>query len=212
MCGGGGAGIRTQGRVAPSAVFKTAPFDRSGTPPRSGIVEAAGRRRDGHHRGVTSSDPAAATELVPAHESILRCTTPDCGTQVRVEPTQQAAPFCPACGAAVPWIVSALVETFDDEIAVELPVLVDFWAMWCTPCQQVTPLVMRAAKEHAGALKVVKVNVDRVPQIADRYVLKSIPTLSLLRGGSEADRLTGSIPPEHFASWLAQHVGDLRGA
>lgn len=152
------------------------------------------------------------TVVESAHESILRCTTPGCGTQVRVAPTQQAAPCCPACAAAVPWIVNALVETFDEEIAVEVPVLVDFWAMWCTPCQQVTPLVMRAAKEHAGALKVVKVNVDRVPQIADRYVLKSIPTLSLLRGGSEADRLTGSIPPDHFAAWLAPHVGDLHGA
>lgn len=159
---------------------------------------------------MTDAAPPPAP-AAPAHESILRCTTAGCGTQVRVAPEAQEPPCCPACGALVPWLVAALVDTFDAEVAVGVPVLVDFWAAWCTPCRYVTPLVARAAKEHAGALKVVKVNVDRVPQVADRFVLKSIPTLSVLRAGVEVDRVTGSIPPEHFAAWLAPYLAAPAG-
>lgn len=152
------------------------------------------------------TDAAPPPAAAPAHASILRCTTPGCGTQVRVAPDAQEAPRCPACGALVPWLVAALADTFDAEVAVDVPVLVDFWAAWCTPCRYVTPLVARAAKEHAGALKVVKVNADRVPEIADRFRLQSLPTLSVLRGGAEVDRVTGSIPPDAFAQWLAPHL------
>ena len=149
----------------------------------------------------------AAPDPASAHESILRCTTPGCGTQVRVAPGVVEAPRCPACDALVPWIVAALADTFDDEVAVELPVLVDFWAAWCIPCRLVTPLVARAAKEHAGRLKVVKVNVDRVPQISDRFRLMTIPTLSILRGGAEIDRVTGALPPAELERVLAPYVG-----
>jgi thioredoxin 2 len=148
---------------------------------------------------VTAAAPEPA-----AHESILRCTA--CAAQVRVGPDAKEPPRCEACGATVPWLVAALVDTFDREVAVGVPVLVDFWAAWCVPCRMVTPLVARAAKEHAGALKVVKVNVDRVPQIADRFKLLSIPTLSLLRDGVEVDRVTGGLPPAELERFLAPYL------
>lgn len=144
------------------------------------------------------------TERAAAHDSILRCV--GCGAQLRVGPGAQEPPRCPECDAHVPWLVAALADTFDDEVAVEVPVLVDFWAAWCGPCRAVTPMVARAAKEHAGRLKVVKVNVDRVPQVADRFKLLSIPTLTLLRGGVEVDRVTGGIPPAALEAILAPHL------
>ena len=157
---------------------------------------------------ATAPDPATPPALgatpPAAHESILRCV--GCGAQSRVASTATEPPRCPACGALVPWLIAALADTFDDEVAVELPVLVDFWAVWCAPCRAVTPLVALAAKEHAGRLKVVKVNVDRVPQIADRFQLRSIPTLSILRGGAEVDRVTGALPPQELARVLLAHL------
>ena len=159
---------------------------------------------DGHHERVTAAapDPAAA----PAG-SILRCTA--CGAQARALPTDREPPRCPSCGAFVPWLVAALADTFDDEVAVALPVLVDFWAAWCTPCRLVTPMVARAAKEHAGRLKVVKVNVDRVPEIGDRFKLLTIPSLAVLVGGREVDRVTGAIPPAALEDVFAPYLAPL---
>ena len=146
--------------------------------------------------------------------SILRCTS--CGAQHTVQPAAAEPPRCPDCGALVPWLVAALVETFDEEAGISrplpVPVLVDFWAAWCTPCRFVTPLVARAARDHAGRLKVVKVNADRVPEVADRYRLLSLPTLSLLVNGEEVDRVTGMIPPPAFEEFLAPYLAPAPAA
>ena len=67
-------------------------------------------------------------------------------------------------------------------------------------------MVARAAKEHAGRLKVVKVNVDRVPEIGDRFKLQTIPSLAVLVGGREVDRVTGAIPPAALEDVLAPYL------
>ena len=114
--------------------------------------------------------------------------------------------------ADAPNTFHATAQNFDKEVVQSgVPVLIDFWAAWCVPCRMVTPLVARAAKEHAGALKVVKVNVDRVPQIADRFKLLSIPTLSVLRDGVEVDRVTGGLPPAELERFLAPHLAPAAG-
>ena len=86
------------------------------------------------------------------------------------------------------------------------PVLVDFWAPWCGPCRMVSPLVERAGREHAGQLKVVKLNVDEAPEISDRYQVSGIPLLVLFRGGSEVDRLVGVVPQAKLREWLELHL------
>jgi thioredoxin 2 len=87
-----------------------------------------------------------------------------------------------------------------------VPVLVDFWAPWCGPCRMVSPAVEAAARELAGRLKVVKLNVDEAPGIAGRYGVQGIPLLVLHRDGREVDRLTGAVPPPQLRGWLDRHL------
>jgi len=89
---------------------------------------------------------------------------------------------------------AAAVTTADfdkDVLESEMPVLVDFWAVWCGPCRMIAPTVDAVAEEFAGRAKVVKLNVDDSPDIAGRYGVQSIPTLIVFKGGQPVDRLVG---------------------
>ncbi|HEY4427514.1 MAG TPA: thioredoxin [Solirubrobacteraceae bacterium] len=111
-------------------------------------------------------------------------------------------PRCAVCHEPLPWIVDATEATFDAEIDASVPVLVDFWAPWCGPCRMVSPLVERIGRDHAGRLKVVKLNTDEAPQIAARYSVQGIPLLVLIREGTEQDRLVGAAPEPQLRQWL----------
>ena len=74
------------------------------------------------------------------------------------------------------------------------PVLVDFWAQWCTPCKLVGPLVAESAKTYAGRLKVVKLDIDENPAAASRYNVRSIPTLMVFKDGKVVGQIVGSAP------------------
>lgn len=90
-------------------------------------------------------------------------------------------------------------------------VMVDFWAVWCGPCQMVAPIIDELAKEYAGKLKVRKLNTDESPEIAGRYQVMSIPTILFFRNGQPVDKLVGARPKRQFKelidSLLAQHAG-----
>src|SRR5918996_4345594 len=122
--------------------------------------------------------------------TIITCT--NCARKNRVRPHPRGAPRCSVCHTPLPWIVNADTNSFDEEVASSLPVLVDLWAPWCGPCRMVSPVVERMARELAGRLKVVRLNVDDAPQISARYVVQGIPLLLLLRDGNELDRLVGA--------------------
>ncbi|TAJ29679.1 MAG: thioredoxin [Nitrospirae bacterium] len=88
-------------------------------------------------------------------------------------------------------------------------VMVDFWAVWCGPCQMVAPIVDEVATEYAGKLRVYKLNTDENPEIAGRYQVMSIPTIIFFKNGQPVEKLIGARPKRQFKetidSLLAQH-------
>lgn len=77
-------------------------------------------------------------------------------------------------------------------------VMVDFWAVWCGPCQMVAPVVEELAKEYDGKLKVMKLNTDEAPEIAGRYQIMSIPTILFFKNGQQVEKLIGVRPKPQF--------------
>ncbi len=85
--------------------------------------------------------------------------------------------------------------TFKQEVLdSQTPVLVDFWAAWCGPCRALAPSVETVADEHAGKVKVCKVDVDANPAVAGQFGIRSIPTLLLFNGGQNVGQLVGNVP------------------
>ena len=77
-------------------------------------------------------------------------------------------------------------------------VMVDFWAVWCGPCQMVAPIVEELAQEYGDKLKVVKLNTDENPEIAGQYQIMSIPTMVFLKDGQVVEKLIGARPKRQF--------------
>ncbi|MGB0092506.1 MAG: thioredoxin [Solirubrobacteraceae bacterium] len=124
--------------------------------------------------------------------SIIGC--PTCNARNRVGPIAQGVPRCPRCKSTLPWVVDANGDTFAAETTASVPVVVDFWAAWCGPCRMISPVLDDLARSHAGALKVVKVDVDADPGLAGRFGARSIPLLVVIRDGQEVDRIVGALP------------------
>jgi thioredoxin 2 len=107
-----------------------------------------------------------------------------------------------------------VVDAGDDDFAAgadaaTLPVLVDLWAPWCGPCRQVTPALERLAQEFAGRFKLVRVNVDTAPRLAQRFGTQSIPMLTILHGGRVVAQQVGAAPESTLRAWLQQELGRL---
>jgi thioredoxin 2 len=101
-------------------------------------------------------------------------------------------------------VALASAEDFDELVRdAKVPVLVDFWADWCGPCRMVAPELERLARDRVGRLVVAKVDTEALPAVAGRFQIRSIPTMILFRGGSEAKRLSGAMPAQAIAQSLA---------
>jgi len=144
--------------------------------------------------------------------ALIRC--PACGASNRLDPERLGRgrrPICGRCKNPLP-VDGRPVTVTDATFAAEverspLPVLVDAWAPWCAPCRSIAPVIEELAAELAGRIRVAKLNVDENPATASRFGLRSIPTLLVVRGGREVDRMVGALPKHEIAGRLQRLLG-----
>ncbi|MEN9507922.1 MAG: hypothetical protein RLZZ621_485 [Gemmatimonadota bacterium] len=131
-----------------------------------------------------------------ARHAIVPC--PHCNKLNRVDVTRtDAQPSCGSCRTTLtvnePIVLTD--ATFDTVVAKStVPVLVDFYADWCGPCKMMAPVFTEFARRQQGRVLVAKVDTDANPQVAMRFNIRSIPTLTLMRDGREVSRQVGAVP------------------
>lgn len=93
--------------------------------------------------------------------------------------------------------------TFDQVVLQsDIPVLVDFWAVWCGPCRAVAPILDQISLEQEGKLRIVKLNVDENPNLAAKYRITSIPAMKIFKGGEEVREIIGAQPKQMIEKQL----------
>jgi thioredoxin 2 len=177
---------------------------RTGGRPDSADRRLAGAGREALERGEAVNGSATA---LPGRDNgamageVVRCG--HCGKANRVPAAAAGTPRCGKCHQPLPWIADADDATFGEvAAAAKIPVVVDLWAPWCGPCRMVSPALEQLARDLAGKVKLVKVNVDTSPQISQRFGVQAIPTLLVLRHGQVAARQTGAVPLATLRAWV----------
>jgi len=144
-----------------------------------------------------------------------KVTCPYCGAVDRIPAERFGEDLhCAACGRAM--FASRPVELggadFDSLIAdSDVPVLVDFWAPWCGPCKAMAPAFEKAALVLESQVRFAKLNTDEEQSIAQRYEIRSIPTMILFDGGKEVGRHSGALMAGDIQQWIEQRLAPQTG-
>jgi putative thioredoxin len=113
---------------------------------------------------------------------------------------------------AAPLVKETTTATFREDVltdSLRQPVLVDFWAPWCGPCKQLTPVIEKVVKSAGGKVKLVKMNIDEHPQIAGQLGIKSIPAVIAFQRGQPIDGFMGALPENQMKQFVERLIGPL---
>lgn len=136
-------------------------------------------------------------------------TCPHCHSKNRLPADRLAAGGkCGRCKAALfdRHPVALTAQTFDNHLQADLPLVVDFWAPWCGPCKQFAPAFEQAAGALEPQARLAKVNTEAEPALAQRFAIRSIPTLIVFRNGKEINRMSGALSGSALVQWVQQHI------
>jgi thioredoxin 2 len=138
-------------------------------------------------------------------DTVIDC--PHCSAKNRLKTAlSDQVPICGKCKNPLPWLINTTDISFRKELETTMPVLVDFWAQWCAPCRMTAPILEELAREKAGQIKIVKINVDENPTTAGQYNVRSIPTMILFRDGHPVEALVGAMSKDALVQRLSQHL------
>jgi thioredoxin len=106
--------------------------------------------------------------------------------------------------------MEAITPHFDEFIKThDKPVLADFWASWCGPCQMMTPVLQELAKDWKNRITVIEVDTEAKPQLAQQYNIANLPTMVLFQNGIEKHRINGAIPLAQLKNVLNEFIGNF---